>query len=292
LPPASTLLVRTGLIGAGIGGSFSPALHEAEAAAQGVDLSYSLFDTDLDSRPLGEVLSAASAAGFAGVNITHPYKQAVLDEIDELAGDARAVGAVNTVRFEAGRRIGHNTDASGYAEAFRRQMPGADTARVLQCGAGGAGSAVAHAQLEAGVGHLVLHDPDPVRRQALVSDLRARFGAHRVSEAGPDLVAELAMSTGLVNASPVGMLAHPGLPVPREGLHTGLWVSDVVYMPVETALLRAARDRGLPTLSGVHMCVHQAAAAFEIFTGRSPDVERMSARLGRLLGEREDTADA
>jgi shikimate dehydrogenase len=285
--PGSTLPLRAGLIGAGIGASLSPALHEAEAEAQGVQLTYALFDSELDPRPLTEVLAAAYAAGFAGVNITHPYKQSVLNEVGQVAGDAREVGAVNTVRFESGRMVGHNTDARGYAEAFRRQMPGADLTRVVQCGAGGAGAAVAHAQLEAGVAHLVLHEPDAIRRQALLSDLRHRFGPERVSEAGSDLVAELANATGLVNASPVGMVAHPGLPVPKEGLHDGLWVSDVVYMPVETELLRTARDRGLRTLSGVHMCVHQAAGAFEIFTGLTPDVDRMSAHLRRLLGERE-----
>ena len=280
----STPPLRTGLIGAGIGASFSPALHEAEAQAQGVHLTYALFDSELDHRPLTDVLAAASSAGFAGVNITHPYKQSVLAELDEIAGEAREVGAVNTVRFDSGRMIGHNTDARGYAEAFRRQMPDADLTRVVQCGAGGAGAAVAHAQLETGVAHLVLHEPDPARRKALMADLRRRFGADRASEAGLDLVAELAGATGLVNASPVGMLAHPGVPVPTDGLHDGLWVSDVVYMPVETELLRAARHRGLRTLSGVHMCVHQAAGAFEIFTGLTPDVDRMSAHLRRLIG--------
>jgi shikimate dehydrogenase len=284
--------LRTGLIGAGIGGSLSPALHISEADAQGISLTYTRFDTGADPRPLADVLRAAADAGFAGVNITHPHKQAVLPLLDGVTQHARELGAVNTVLFEAGRMTGHNTDGPGYADAFVRQMAGADTRRVVQCGAGGAGAAVAHAQLDLGVEHLVLHDPHPTRRQALVADLVRRFRPDRVSESAGDLAHELARATGLVNASPVGMAAHPGVPVPVSALHPGLWVSEVVYMPIETHLLRAARARGLRTLSGVHMCVHQAARAFELFTGLAPDLERMLDHLGRVLGEREETVRA
>jgi shikimate dehydrogenase len=199
---------------------------------------------------------------------------------------------VNTVLFEHGRMTGHNTDGPGYTDAFTRQMAGVDTSRVVQCGAGGAGAAVAHAHLDLGVEHLVLHDPDQDRRQALLADLVRRVGPDRVSESEADLAHELSHATGLVNASPVGMAAHPGAPVPVSALHPGLWVSEVVYMPVETKLLRAAQARGLRTLSGVHMCVHQAARAFELFTGLTPDVDRMFAHLGQLLGQREEVVRA
>lgn len=280
---------RVGLIGAGIGGSFSPALHTTEADAHGFPLTYTLFDTDEDPRPLAEQLRAAADAGLTGVNITHPYKQAVLPLLDETSPQAGELGAVNTVLFQHGRMIGHNTDGAGYADAFIREMAGADTTRVLQCGAGGAGSAVAHAQLDLGVEHLVLHDPDQRRRETLLATLVGRFGPDRVSAAGTALHDELARATGLVNASPVGMAAHPGTPVPVSALHPHLWVSDVVYMPVETELLLAASRRGLRTLSGIHMCVHQAARAFEFFTGRRADVDRMLTHLGTLLDQRDET---
>lgn len=281
---------RIGLIGAGIGGSFSPALHTTEAGAHGISLTYTLFDTDADPRPLAEQLRAAADAGLAGVNITHPYKQAVLSLLDATSPRAGELGAANTVLFQQGRMVGHNTDGDGYADAFVREMAGADTTRVLQCGAGGAGSAVAHAQLDLGVEHLVLHEPDQRRRETLLADLVRRFGPDRASAASTDLHDELARATGLVNASPVGMAAHPGTPVPVSALHPDLWVSDVVYMPVETELLLAARRRGIRTLSGIHMCVHQAARAFELFTGRTADVDRMLTHLGRLLDERDSSA--
>lgn len=292
MPSGSPPTTRVGLIGAGIGGSFSPALHTTEAGAHGLALTYSLIDTEADRRPLAELLHAAADAGFAGVNITHPYKQAVLPLLDEVSQHARELGAVNTVLFERGGMTGHNTDGPGYADAFTRQMAGVDTRRVVQCGAGGAGAAVAHAQLDLGVEHLVLHDPDRARRRALLADLVRKVGATRVSEAEADLAGELSRATGLVNASPVGMAVHPGVPVPASALHPGLWVSEVVYMPVETELLRAARAQGIRTLSGVHMCVHQAARAFELFTGLTAGVDRMLTHLAELLDQREAAARA
>src|SRR5687767_2521316 len=117
---------RCGLIGAGIGTSLSPALHEAEGRSQGLDLSYRLFDTDRPATgPLDRLLAAAERDGFAGVNITHPFKQQVTALLDDLSPDAQAIGAVNTVVLRDGKRHGHNTDAYGFAESFRINLPGA-----------------------------------------------------------------------------------------------------------------------------------------------------------------------
>ena len=116
---------RCGLIGAGIGMSLSPALHEAEGHSQGLDLSYRMFDTDRpDTATLDRLLAAAERDGYAGVNITHPFKQEVIELLDDLSPDARAIGAVNTVVLRDGRRHGHNTDAYGFTESFRRGLPG------------------------------------------------------------------------------------------------------------------------------------------------------------------------
>lgn len=288
-----------GLIGSGIGGSLSPALHEAEAREQGLDLSYGLIDTDLPAHggPLGRLLDRAQADGWAGLNITHPWKQRVLGLLDALSPQAEAIGAVNTVVLGAdGRRVGHNTDAYGFAAAFRSGLPGAATGRVVQLGAGGAGAACAYAQMsrdfghgatgagadpDPGIGQLTVVDPDPGKRAGLA----ARFPG--LDTAAPDeLDTLLATADGLVNASPVGMHHHPGTPLPVRLLHRGLWVLDIVYLPVETALLRAARAAGLRTLGGAPMCAYQAAAAFELFTGHTADIARMLRHLGVLLAER------
>jgi len=269
--------VLAGLIGQGIGASRSPALHEREAAAQGLRMVYRLIDLDvlrLGPEALPELLTAAARLGFAGVNITFPCKQAVIAHLDELSPDAAALGAVNTVVFRDGRRVGHNTDGSGFAEGFRRGLPGEARTQVVQLGAGGAGAAVAHALLAEGTGQLAIADTDPARAAALATDLNARFGAGR-AVAAADLAAALAEAEGLVNCTPVGMTKLPGMPLPAELLHKRLWVADIVYFPLETELLRTARALGCRTLDGGGMAVFQAVGAFRLFTGREPDAARM-----------------
>ncbi|HUO20901.1 MAG TPA: shikimate dehydrogenase [Caulobacteraceae bacterium] len=274
--------ILTGLIGAGIQQSRSPFMHEAEASALGLDLRYSLFDLKamgLGAEALPQVLDEAQRQGLAGVNVTHPCKQAVIPLLDAVTLEAAAIGAVNTVVFSDGRRTGHNTDAWGFGEAFRRRMPGAPLGRVLQLGAGGAGAATAHALLALGVERLAILDADVARARALAAKMAATFGAGRV-DAVTDLAGALADSQGLVHATPTGMADHPGLPLPATLLRPDLWVAEVVYFPLETELLAQARARGCRAIDGGGMAVFQAAKAFELFTGIAPDTERMLARFG------------
>jgi shikimate dehydrogenase len=269
-----------GLVGEGIGASRSPWLHEHEADALGVRLVYSLYDlagAPDGAEALPRVIEAAKRMGFVGLNITHPFKQCVIPLLDELSGEARRIGAVNTVSFRGGRAKGFNTDYLGFAETLRRRLAGARFNHVVQLGAGGAGSATARALLEHGTGLLHLFDVDRDRVEALASSLRSDFGNSRVTVAS-DLSSAIAMADGLVNATPVGMAGHPGSPVPRERLRPPLWVADIVYFPLETELLRQAADAGCLTVNGVAMVVFQAAAAFDIFTGMHADRERMLAR--------------
>jgi len=269
--------VLVGLIGAAIQASRSPALHEREAAEQGLTCLYQLIDLErlgLGPDALDDLLTAAQRMGFRGVNVTHPCKQAVIAHLDALSDEARALGAVNTVLFEDRRRIGHNTDSHGFAESFRRFMPDAPRDRVVQLGAGGAGAAVAAAALALGVGVLALADPDAAKLQTLVGQLNRRFGAGR-ARVVDDLAAAVRAADGLINATPVGMANHPGLPLPQTLLRRNLWVADIVYFPLETELLRTARTLGARTLAGGGMAVFQAAEAFRLFAGRPADADRM-----------------
>ena len=280
--------VLCGLFGMGLSGTRSPAMHEAEGAALGLRYVYRPVDfaaIGRDASALPEMLAAAMAFGFDGLNITHPFKQAVIPLLDALSDDAAAIGAVNTVVFRDGRRIGHNTDWWGFAESFRRALPGVALDRVVQVGAGGAGAAVAHALLTHGVRDLALHDLDTGRAEALAARLNARFGAGRARRCGA-LEADLRRADGLVQASPVGMADHPGLPVPAAALHPRLWVAEVIYFPLETALLRAARAIGCRTLDGGGMAVLQAAEALRLFTGVAPDTDRMLRRFADALSDR------
>jgi shikimate dehydrogenase len=280
--------ILLGLIGAGIQASLTPAMHEKEAAAQGLREVYRLIDLDklgLGPDALPELLTGAERLGFDGLNITFPCKQAVIPPLHELSEDAQALGAVNTVVLRDGRRVGHNTDCSGFTASFRRGLPDVPRTRVVQLGAGGAGAAVAHAALSLGAQQLSIFDTDTPRAERLAIDLNARFG-ESWARPGTDLPAAMAEADGLINATPVGMAKLPGLPLPASLLRPKLWVADIVYFPLETELLRTARALGCRTLHGGGMAVFQAAGAFRLFTGIEPDTERMLRHFAAMVGKR------
>jgi shikimate dehydrogenase len=276
--------ITVGLVGSGIGPSLSPALHEREAAELGLRLRYRLLDLDelgLPAEGVGEVMGRVRAAGFRGVNVTHPGKRLVLDHLDAVDPAAAQVGAVNTVVFGDAGAVGHNTDRIGFARGLRAGLPDARLDRVVLLGAGGAGAAVAHALRDLGATGLAVVDTDA----AAAARLAARTGA--TAGAPDDLPRLLARADGLVHATPTGMAAHPGLPLPAELLDPRLWVAEVVYRPLETALLREARDRGCRTVDGGAMAVQQAVEAFALFTGRAPDPGRMGRHFAALVAAEE-----
>jgi shikimate dehydrogenase len=273
-----------GLVGQGIGASLTPAMHEREGRESGLLLSYRIIDSERAGFGIGDladVLAWAQRLGFDGLNITHPFKQAVVPLLDELSEDAADLGAVNTVVFRDGRSLGRNTDWSGYGRAFRAELADAVQDRVVLVGAGGAGVAVGYGLLDQGAQHVAVLDADRDRADACAVRLAKRFGDDRVTPVS-DLAAALADAQGLVNATPIGMLGHPGMAVPAPLVHDGLWVSDVVYFPLETELIRLARSRGCRVVPGGGMAVHQAVGAFEYFTGRVPDAARMSRHFREL----------
>ena len=275
-----------GLIGAGIQPSRSPSLHMDEAREHGLECTYELLDLDrleIGETALPRLLDDAEQRGFAGVNITHPCKQAVIPLLTSLSADVTALGAVNTVIFEDGARIGHNTDWLGFSESLARGLPDADLHHVLVVGAGGAGAAIAYALLRRGAKRVVIFDIDSERAADLAEKMQNIFPRAYVRSAPKvDVVRQC---TGLVNCSPVGMERYPGAPVPIELLRKDQWVADIVYFPIETVLLKAARARGCATLDGGGMVVFQAAEAFRLFTGLQPDHDRMLRRFRGYTGK-------
>ena len=273
-----------GLIGAGIQRSLTPAMQEEEARQHGLRLHYQLIDLDQtpDSvQQLPALLSSARIMGFAGLNITYPCKQAVLPLLDGLSPEAEAMGAVNTVVIRGGRMVGHNTDGAGWAWGFRRDLPHANKDCVVLMGAGGAGSAIAHTVLGMGAAQLRIVDTDSKRAAALVAALNSRYGAGAVSM--PNIAEALVDATGLIHATPTGMDKLPGLPLANALLRRSMWVSEVVYFPIETELLKAARAAGCATVNGGTMAIGQAVGAFELFTGLRADATRMEQHFLRLL---------
>ena len=277
-----------GLIGAELEASLSPALHEREADALGLRYAYERLDLaalGLEPRDVGTLLGEVQRAGFAGVNVTHPCKRLVVECLDELSPVAGTLGAVNTVVFSNGRRHGHNTDGAGFRRGFTDGLPGAALDRLVVLGAGGAGAAVAYALLSLGARRLTLIDAEADRAAELAQTLDRHFGRGRAEAAQlGELEGRLRAADGLAHATPTGMGAHPGLPFPSGWLHGELWVADVVYRPLETELLRAARGAGCRTLNGGRMAVFQAAEAFELFTGARVDRRRMLRHFATLVG--------
>jgi len=266
-----------GLIGQGIGASRTPAMHEAEAARIGVNLVYKLLDTDQmgDSPPaLEDLLHHVKLFGFSGLNVTYPYKQAIMPLLDDLSDVSVAVGAVNTVVVRQGRLSGYNTDYWGFRESFQTEMHGALRDSALLLGAGGAGGAVAQALMDVGVRHLMIADPEGDRAKMLAERVGGHFPDRRV-EAVSDLEAAAAKARGIVNATPVGMAKLPGTPMPVDLLDPAHWVIDVIYFPLETEFLKAAKAKGCNAANGSGMAVWQAVRAFEHFTGQDPDPQEM-----------------
>jgi shikimate dehydrogenase len=282
--------ILLGLIGANIMGSLSPALFADAFAAAGIDGFYHLMDVDhLQERRLAKLLDAAKAAGFAGVNITYPFKQDIIALLDAVDPEAAQIGAVNTVAIGPdGRTSGYNFDRRGWRNSFAETL-GRDTAKdatVVLVGAGGAGRAVAFALMDLGVATLIIHDRDGARANALNTDLARHYGAPRC-RVSSDLGREIVTAQGVVNATQVGMHGFPGNPVPGSALKASHWAADVIYTPIETEFVKAAAAKGARVLNGGGMCVHQAVEAFQLLTGTKPDVPRMHRTFAAALAARD-----
>lgn len=281
-----------GLIGSGIGQSITPAMHEAAGAALGIDVHYHLIDSDelgFGADDLPHLLDAVRRLGFAGVNITHPFKETVVPHLGGLEGAARAVGSVNTVVARAGRLTGHNTDYSGFLAAWRQVFGSRHPGRVALIGAGGVGRAIAHALAALASDELRVFDVDSVRAEALVRDLTSKYPRVQITAARDARIA-LAETHGVVNATPIGSYAYPGLPVPEQGLLGRAWAAEAVYTPIETRFIAAARRAGLAVLPGQELAIGQAVDAFALFFGRPAPIGVMRATFEREIQKREKGA--
>lgn len=280
--PAASKKLLTGLIGAPIAHSASPAMHERAAEALGLRGHYQLIEVaGADAAGLSTMLEGVRRLGFAGVNVTYPYKEAVVPLLDALAPGAAAMGAVNTVVVRDNRLTGHNTDTTGFARAVAPLLASSGNA-IAVIGAGGVGKAIAFALAGLNVIDIRIFDSEPARAATLAALLAPRGGA-RVASSVEDA---LDGATGLVNGTPVGMLPNRGMPVPAALLHGKLWVADAVYSPLITPLLAAAQERGAKIMTGRELAIYQAADAFELFTGLAPSTEIMGEAFDEVMAAR------
>jgi shikimate dehydrogenase len=286
--PTAPRKLLTGLLGAPIAHSASPAMHERAAAALGLRGHYQLIEiAGADAATLSTLLEGVRRLGFAGINVTYPYKEAIVPLLDALAPGAAAMGAVNTVVVKDGRLTGHNTDTTGFARAVAPLLKPAGNA-VAVIGAGGVGKAIAFALASLEVADIRIFDSEPARAGKLAALLAAQGGV-RVAASVEDA---LRGATGLVNGTPVGMLPNRDMPVPAALLHAGMWVADAVYSPLITPLLAAAQARGARTMTGRDLAIYQAADAFELFTGLAPAAEVMGEAFDEVMAARDATYHA
>jgi shikimate dehydrogenase len=254
-----------GVLGWPVSHSRSPRLHGHWLATLGIDGAY----LPLPVRPdrFAAAVRALADLGFRGANVTIPHKQAAFDICDTVDATARRAGAVNTLVFRDGRIEGSNTDGFGFLESVRAGAPGwqpADGPAVL-LGAGGAARAIAAALVDADCPRVTLVNRSRARAEALAQDLG---GPVAVADAPP-----LDDTALLVNTTSLGMQGQPALDLDLAPLPSGAVVTDIVYVPLETPLLAAARARGLRAVDGLGMLLHQARPGFEAWFGTAPTVD-------------------
>ena len=280
-----TATQRLGVIGYPLGHSISPAIHQAALDHLGIVASYDAWETHPDDLP--GLIGRMRQAECLGASVTIPHKESVAGLMDGLSPEASAIGAVNCIVSSGGRLIGHNTDCSGFITALDRCASfSAKGTSVLLIGSGGAARAIGHSLLREGVASLTITNRTPSRGEALAADLSGVAAFVPLDPA--DLETSAARADLIVNSTSVGMSSggHPdGCPIPPELIPSTSLVSDIVYSPSETPLLRAASQRGARTLGGLPMLIFQGAAAFELWTGRAAPVDVMLEAGRRALAE-------
>lgn len=259
--------IKAAVIGYPVGHSLSPVIHNHWIKEYGLRGSYDAHEVPPER--LKEFLLRLIDEGYTGFNVTIPHKQAVMSLCDEIDDTARAIGAVNTLAEGAdGRLCGYNTDAYGFIENIKNAAPGFDFSRgaVLVLGAGGAARAVAHGLLQAGARNIRIANRTHEHAEKLARDFGVEIAA---CGTGADGLRDVAL---LVNTTPLGMKGQPPLNFDVSILPPDTVVNDIVYNPMETQLLKDAAACGLKTIGGLGMLLHQAAAAFQIWTGIRPDI--------------------
>ena len=279
----------TGLLGAPIAHSASPAMHERAAEALGLRCHYQLIEiADAGRDELKLLLEGVRWLGFAGINVTFPYKEAVVELLDEMSPGAAQIGAVNTVVVRDGKLTGHNTDTSGFARAITPLVAGSAHGAVALIGAGGVGKAIAFALAGLGVTELRIFDSETAKAERLAGQIEGHGKAY-VANSVEDA---LRGAAGLINASPVGMLPNRSSPVPNHLLHPGLWVADAVYSPLWTPLLTAAKAEGAAVMTGRDLAIYQAADAFILFTDLTPSTTEMGIAFDEVMAKRYSASNA
>src|SRR5512143_2209528 len=271
-----------GIFGYPVEHTFSPGMHNAAFKKLGMDACYVPFAVHPDR--LGEAARAILPLGLGGLNVTVPHKEKIIPYLDELSEEARLIGAVNTIEVRQGRLVGHNTDGRGFLRSLKENAGFSPKGKkVLIFGSGGAARAVGFCLALAKAERIVFHDVDAGKAARLARDIRKKTDVISDAISSHGLSAAARDAHCLINATPLGLKKGDPLPLGRELLLPHHLVCDLVYNPPETGMLRAAKDRGARSLSGIGMLLFQGVIAFEIWTGAQAPIAVMKNALTRQL---------
>ena len=277
--------LQLGLIGDKIQASRSPDLHRLSGRLCGIDVSYELLIPPARGETFDTVFDHCRTSGYRGINVTYPYKESVLARLVAPGPDLLALGACNTVVFEADGPRGANTDCSGFASAFRHRFGGASPGVVAMAGAGGVGKAIAFALVGLGASEIRIFDADRAKAETLAAALVPRAEGTRIALCD-SMIAAAEGADGIVNATPLGMAGIGGNAIPDSALEGAAWAFDAVYTPEWTNFLTRAREACLDILSGYELFLFQGIDAFRIFTGHEVDAGALRRELaGSALRE-------
>ncbi len=284
-PSLDKATVLTGLFGYPVGHSVSPSIHNSAFSEAGLDWIYLAFSVKPED--LAAAFTGFQSLGGRGLNITIPHKQEVMCLLDEVSEEARLIGAVNTVSFRAGRALGYNTDGPGFIRALSEERNFSLAGkRVCLVGAGGAGRAVAVQAALSGIDCIAIADLDRDRAEELSDWINRKIGSdlslvlQTGTREGDDLISGADL---VVDATPLGLYEDDPISFDPALLSRGTLVMDLVYNPIETPLLKMARESGINAINGLGMLIHQAALAWEIWTGEPAPIEVMKKAAGATL---------
>lgn len=275
-----------GVIGDPIEHTLSPIMHNAAFKHLGLDFAYLAFR--VEKAELKNAIKGMRSLGIHGLNVTMPHKSEVIKYLDDVDSTANFIGAANTILNDAGKLLGFNTDGIGAIRALEENGVKIEGKKMLLLGAGGAAKAIAFSAAEH-LDELVILNRNVGKAKGIAEGLRRKFNKKITADSlSQDAIKEnLKNSDILVNATSVGM--HPNENqslIAKEWLKPDIYVMDIIYNPIETKLLKNAKEMGSKVISGIEMLIHQGAASFEIWTGRRAPIKIMKdAILRRLMEE-------
>lgn len=271
-----------GVIGNPIAHSMSPIMHNDAFQVRGIDAHYQPFL--VDSEELGETVRALKVLGVKGFNVTIPHKQAIIPFLDEVDPLAKAIGAVNTVVRRDGRFVGYNTDGMGFLRSLKEGCPfPLENKRVLLIGAGGAARAIFYSLAASGLKYIDICNRTPERGEVIIEECPFVCTASSLSLTQAEQTLE--NYDIIIQTTSVGMFPEVNdVPLKVDKIKKGAFVSDIIYNPPLTKIIRRFRELGGHGENGIGMFVHQGALAFELWTGVKPDSERMKNIVQQHLG--------